>query len=184
MTLSNIASFSCYVQNSQHAEKPDILAPGENIRFEIFEEQVIYSGTSFAAPIVTGIIAQILTVCLSLAIYQDVMKTILTANIHNSTLRYTTEYADAADYEKCGAGLIDVRLALSAARAGRFLSRAFAAGTTPGTYRSHTFTVSASDTLTRVSLHLKNCHCALLFCNRKKVFLISKHRSTNAVIKQ
>lgn len=157
MLMTDIADLSCYVESSQYAEKPDILAPGDNIRFDIFteiaglEEPLVLDGTSLAAPIVTGIVAQILTACPSLADKQDAMKAILTANIHSTTLSYTTESEDQALYEKCGAGLVDARSALSAARSGRFINRAFAANTS-NLYKTYTFTVLESDTINRVSL--------------------------------
>lgn len=55
-----ISSKSSYVEESYLPNKPDVVAPGTNIRFVYNGSLYQDSGTSYAAPIVTGIIAQMM----------------------------------------------------------------------------------------------------------------------------
>lgn len=152
-TFTARAQFSSYVDGDSYANKPDLLAPGEYIILPFYSSAD--SGTSYAAPMVTAIVAQILEARPSLKTQQDAMKAILTSSIHDSTLRYTPA---SSAFDKCGAGLVDARSAMNTARLGQYTSNAyFSAGASAGTVKTYTFTVSDSDDLIRVSLTwLKN----------------------------
>ncbi len=56
-TDDTLCAFSSYIENSNstHGEKPNLVAPGENITVGMYQD----SGTSFSAPQVSGIIAQL-----------------------------------------------------------------------------------------------------------------------------
>lgn len=59
-TPYSMASSSSYDEDSFLANKPDVVAPGTNIHYVSSGTTVLYkSGTSFAAPIVAGIVAQL-----------------------------------------------------------------------------------------------------------------------------
>ena len=78
-----ISSFSSYVNLSGYAEKPDIIAPGENIGIsnlayywidgDGYVEDVT-SGTSFSAPQVTGTLAQLMYVSNNLKVRPSLSK--------------------------------------------------------------------------------------------------------------
>ena len=65
-----VAFHSSYICNTPQINKPDLVAPGENIRMDTLDTYIspnvagiydgYYTGTSFAAPFVTGIIARLL----------------------------------------------------------------------------------------------------------------------------
>ena len=125
--------------------KPDVVAPGANIATPSHAS----SGTSYAAPHVTGVVAQLIEQYPSLAVLQDLMKAILTAAVSHDTLRYTS--TQTTGFEKCGAGVIDARACSEISYRGTFVSSAFTAAQNniPKTY---TFNVTSADNRIRVSL--------------------------------
>lgn len=138
------------------ADKPDIIAPGENIT--LFCEAG--SGTSYAAPMVTAIAAQMMEANPMLKTCQDSLKACLMASINNSNVRYVPSQVSSSFnawnpncYSTCGAGLVDAQSAVYTARAGRFtVNQYFSAGASVGTMKESTFTVSGTDSVMRVAL--------------------------------
>ncbi len=155
-TYSARADFSSYLEASSTVlNKPDICAPGEYLYlFDGFD-----SGTSYAAPMVTAIVAQMIQARPALATTQDTVKAILTAAIHDGTLRYTPSNYQTDGYGQCGAGLVDALSAVNVARYQNYtLNKYIPKGTETGNYfEVKKFTVASSATLIRVSLAwLKN----------------------------
>lgn len=160
VALNGRASFSKYrgakilSSKEPYADKPDILAPGENIK--MFNQESL-DGTSYSAPMVTGIAVQLMQANPILKTCQDSLKACLLAGIKDETLRFvpsdinTSE--NAISYSTCGAGLVNAQSAMYSTRRGLFtVNQNFAAGTSAGTTKTYTFTVSSSDDLMRVAL--------------------------------
>ena len=156
--LSARANFSCFVENgtldsTHYADKPDILAPGEGLYFEIEDDAGEHydSGTSYAAPIVTGIAALMMQSRTSLKTRQASLKACMLASIKNTTLRYVP--SDTL-YHECGAGLVDAYSSVITALYGHFTTgQYFSAGASTSTTKTYTFTTSSSDTIKRVALN-------------------------------
>lgn len=135
---------SCYT-GSTLAYKPDICAPGSNIYSRFYQDAV--SGTSLAAPQVSGVIALMCEQRPALKTQQTAVKAILTAGVNfDSPHRYTPSNAN---YKKYGAGLLDCVGACYVAGNYRYTNSSIASGTTS---KTHTFTVNSSDSRIRVSL--------------------------------
>lgn len=152
---------SCYIEHSGN-NKPDLVAPGTDIRYgaityirvEIAPGIVQNSpctGTSFAAPQVTGIVAQLCERQPSLKTNQAAMKAILTASINHSEHTYTTAEEDENKYDKYGAGMVNAKEALTTVNYSRYASSSFPAYNPPASTHSYTFNVASLDTI-RVSL--------------------------------
>jgi len=152
------ALFSCY-EETIGTNKPDLVAPGANIytavpidyASDLTPEQQT-SGTSFAAPQVTAIVAQLCQYRPALRTLQDAMKAILTASISHGKLAFDSSDADAVNFDKYGAGVVNAQAAFYTAGNGRYLTADFPANTAANTERRYTFYVSSSDTKIRVSL--------------------------------
>ncbi len=138
--------------------KPEIMAPGVLIRTSSFPNAVFpsglnVSGTSFAAPHVTGVVAQLIQQMPALATLQDLMKAILTASISHSEHQYdsgsTTEFVE--NYERCGAGVVNAQDCTYTNYRGTFASATIPASA-PGDKATYTFTASSSDSVIRISL--------------------------------
>lgn len=152
-----LASDSCYgeilnTDETRPPNKPDLVAPGENIRTSSYPNAVVsnqpVSGTSFSAPHVTGIVAQLIDQYPSLAVLQDLTKAILTAAIDHPSHRYTS--ADTNNFDKYGAGCVNALACTEVSYRGTFASSTFAASsTTPKTY---TFNAPSSAAYVRGSL--------------------------------
>ena len=132
--------------------KPDLVAPGTGIRTPIYPDgllagEAVMIGTSFSAPHVTGVIAQLLERTPALKVLQDSVKAILTASVRHSVLQYTTS---DAEFLEAGAGAIDARSALYTVRLGNYTNSFFDKSNTQE--KTFTFTVTNSDTTKRVSL--------------------------------
>lgn len=152
-----LAATSCYdeikvASSVTPPNKPDLVAPGENISTSSFHNVSGFfqpvSGTSFAAPHVTGIVAQLIDQYPSLAVLQDLTKAILTAAIDHPSRRYTS--ADTNNFDKYGAGCVNALACTEVSYRGTFASSTFAASsTTPKTY---TFNAPSSAAFVRGSL--------------------------------
>lgn len=140
-----IRSTSSYIEPSNHTNKPDLVAPGTNIATAVDTD----SGTSFAAPHVTAIIAQLCQAYPTLKTKQDAMKAILMASITHSKHAYTP---DDDEFDKYGAGVVDAQTSLSTASNSRYVSSNFAANAEVGTTSNYTFTVSSTNKNVRVAL--------------------------------
>ena len=132
-------------QSASKISKPDLVAPGTDISTPVDTS----SGTSFAAPIVTGIVAQLCQAKPALKTQQDAMKAILTASINHSLHSYVPVQSQ---YDRYGAGVIDARSSLYTANNSRYASSNFSSTAANGTTHSYTFTVTSSDSKIRVSL--------------------------------
>lgn len=140
---------SCYLEkNNTAAEKPDVLAPGTNITIDNYEA----SGTSFAAPHVTGILAQLMQQSLALRSRPSLAKSLITVGA-----RYKI---DSDSYSACGihtfsdkegAGKVDARNASTVLGNMRY----YYGGTTvfnSGGSIVQNVNVTSADVLFRVSL--------------------------------
>ncbi len=142
----HIYSDSCYREDSGLTNKPDLMAPGENIATAAGSD----SGTSYAAPHVTATVAQLCQRQPSLKTQQDAVKAILTASINHSTLAFTS--ADTLNYNKFGAGVISAQAAVASITYSRYISSSFAANTPKPTSHYYNFNVTTKGSKERVSL--------------------------------
>ena len=142
----SFCTFSNYSENSGLTNKPDLSAPANSIATAAGTS----SGTSFAAPHVTAVVAQLCQSSPSLKVMQDSVKSIITAGISHNLLSY--DYSSGTDYDKMGAGCVDAQGSYYIANNARYISSNFAANTSAGTTRNYSFSVSSSDTVIRVSL--------------------------------
>lgn len=103
-TDDSFCNYSDY-DNGDGCEKPDILAQGN-----ILGKQ----GTSFSAPYVSGVVALMLELRPSLAVYPHIVKAILLASCHHKASSTTTPTETMAHgiTDKQGAGIVDVYRAL------------------------------------------------------------------------
>lgn len=157
-----ISSFSSYVNLSGYAEKPDIIAPGENIGIsnlayywidgDGYVEDVT-SGTSFSAPQVTGTLAQLMYVSNNLKVRPSLSKALINVSgrYKLDTSSYNVSGIHTYSYSE-GAGTLNAKIAGQVLTAGRFY---YALGGTSTFPITKTFTVSSSDTIIRVALAWK-----------------------------
>lgn len=145
------ASFSSYA-NGSIVSKPDICAPGDNLNMAIpgnsYNER---SGTSYATPQVTAIIAQMLQMRPEIKAKQAVIKSIVLAGV-SSWKGMTSTPAGTntrAMNPQTGAGEVDSKAMRYIAQAQRYVGTTLTSGV--NTY-TRTFNVPASDTLSRVAL--------------------------------
>lgn len=124
--------------------KPDISAEGTKIRYGVFED----SGTSFAAPQVAGIIAQLCSKYPSLLTKQSTVKAILAAS---SVYRVSNDlyYSNTYLLDKQGSGVVNSRAAYAVLLGGKYVDI-----TLPNTtqYYTKTITVPSSYTYLRVAM--------------------------------
>lgn len=142
----SINTTSSYYSGSILANKPDICAPATGI-ITTNGGTAAQTGTSFAAPQVAGVIALLCEQRSALKTQQSTVKAILTASVNfTSPHRYTPSNAN---YKKYGAGLLDCIGACFVTGNYRYVTSNF-----PSSYtsKSHTFTVTSSDSRIRVSL--------------------------------
>lgn len=146
--LASSSSFSEVIANGHTPpNKPDLVAPGENITTESY----LASGTSCAAPHVTGVVAQLIQQMPALATLQDLMKAILTASISHSEHQYDSTSANATNFDKYGAGVINAQDCTYTNYRGTFASSYFSPSQS-NTYKEYTFNATSADTKIRVSL--------------------------------
>lgn len=129
--------------------KPDIVAPGV---YYNANGAVDISGTSFAAPLVTGTIALMCEYKPQLKVQQHLVKAILAARTSKSIYRYVTT---DSNFEIYGAGMLDTRSAIDALNVKDYVSTTEAL-TTVGSIKSYTMKVVSSDTRMRVALAYAN----------------------------
>jgi len=152
-----IAGFSSSVELDGCNNKPDLVAPGSAISTPAGPED----GTSFSAPHVTAIIAQLCQRQPSLKVLQDAVKAILTASVNHSKLCFTLaddkDDDDIKQFDIYGAGAVDSQAAFYTVNHSRYLTSSFAANSANGAEKEFTFYVSPTDTKIRISLSwLKN----------------------------
>lgn len=155
-----IASNSCSLEiTGNGTNKPDLVAPGANIYTAVpidyasgltAEQQT--SGTSFAAPQVTAIVAQLCQYRPALRTLQDAMKAILTASISHEDFSFDSSDVAHINYDTYGAGVVNSKDAFYTAGNGRYLTADFPANTAANAERRYTLYVSPSDNKIRVSL--------------------------------
>ena len=131
--------------------KPDLVAPGVDIYTPAYvsDEDYSNSGTSYAAPHVTAVVAQMCQRRPALKVQQDVMKAILTAAISHSKICYTPANDD--NYDKFGAGVVNADEAYYVNNNYRFTMSTFAANSADGSQKTYTFSAN-KDERVRVSL--------------------------------
>lgn len=102
-----IANSSSYTYMTfEEGSRPDISAPGVDIQPEGMSWAV--SGTSLAAPMVTGAVAILCQQDSVLLYYPDAVKAILATNVSASFDRYVTWPLNSTNgYERYGAGILD-----------------------------------------------------------------------------
>lgn len=136
---------SSYYTGKELAYKPDICAPGTDINSR-FSNGVIW-GTSFSAPQVAGVVALMCEQRPTLKTQQTTVKAILTASVN---FDYPHRYTPLDfKYKQYGAGLLDCVGACYVVAGYRYTNSNIASGTTS---KTHTFTVTSSDSRIRVSL--------------------------------
>ena len=130
--------------------KPDLVAPGFDINTPINNNAPVEerSGTSFAAPHVTAVVAQLCQRFPSLRVLQAGVKAILTASISHSEHAYTP--ADE-EYDMFGAGVVNARAAMETANAYRMVDNSFPANSPANAEKVYTFSAPADQRI-RVSL--------------------------------
>ncbi len=156
------AYYSCYNESYDASDtdsinppnKPDIVAPGTSIRTNSFPNATFgdgsdVSGTSFAAPHVTGIVAQLIQQYPALATLQDLMKAMLTAAVDHPTLQFISN--NETSFEIYGAGVVNAEACTEISYRGTFASSSFSS-TQSDTYKTFTFNVTNADKEIRVSL--------------------------------
>lgn len=157
-----LCTFSSYIERSavingvitKAANKPDVVASGlalftSSFPDGQFEPERMVSGTSFSAPHVTGVVAQLIQQYPSLAVLQDLMKAMLTAAISHDYISYTPYQTSL--FEKYGAGLVDAKACSEISYRGTFVSSTFTAAQSNYT-KTYTFNATTSDNKIRVSL--------------------------------
>ncbi|GHU55835.1 hypothetical protein FACS1894132_12520 [Clostridia bacterium] len=152
-TDDGFTTYSSYIQGSLLTNKPDLVAPGGNETPEINIQSAAGSdlGTSYSAPHVTGIVAQLCQKTPALKTMQDTVKSIITAGINHNHISYYTS-STGQNFDKMGAGCVDAKGAYYVTNSARYVSANFAANTTAGTTRNYTFNTTSADTVIRVSL--------------------------------
>lgn len=140
-----IATSSSYQENAQLTNKPDLMAPGVSIATSAGTN----SGTSFAAPHVTAVVAQLCQRRPILKVQQDAVKAILTASIPHKKHRYVPT---DSNYDQYGAGVVDAKSAYYVTDNYRFRIGTFEANETSGATKTYTFEVFPSDETIRISL--------------------------------
>lgn len=111
----NLSASSSFREQNYLANKPDVVAPGTDIYIPISSTSVKYmgSGTSYAAPVVTGVAAQLMTEETIYLLNPNALKNIIICGAHGDLVSDTTvSYGKLMD--KSGAGLISAVNSLEA----------------------------------------------------------------------
>lgn len=154
----SIASYSSYNESTPAPSKPDLVASGSNIHYanipNVYDGNNIDSGTSFAAPQVTAVMAQLMQAKTALKVKQDQMKAILCSSaiyrLSGDTLEESGKGAANVQYNKQGAGVLNAWLARYIATSGKSES-IYMYGNTATVY-TYTMTATTSDIYLRFAL--------------------------------
>jgi serine protease AprX len=117
-TDDSFSSFSAYLE-TEGGFKPDLTAPGQGIAVAGYADS---NGTSYSAPHVTAVIAQILGYQPTLKIKPCALNALLKSGTSHKTADDYGNYTNCSDYSnKEGAGVIDAKGAYLAASANNYL---------------------------------------------------------------
>jgi serine protease AprX len=142
-----LSTFSCYSETSG-AYKPDLTAPGESIFVPSYTTS--NSGTSFSAPLVTGVIAQMVNKTSSLSAQNNTLKSILAAGTtHRTATDYGTYLLSKYYSNKEGAGVIDALGAFNIINGSKYEIKTLSKTQFPYT---KTFSVTSKTTPVRVAV--------------------------------
>ncbi len=149
----SIADFSSYSTNTNLPNKPDLSAPGKSIQTSAGMED----GTSFAAPQVTGVIAQICGNIPALKTQQTSVKALLIAGVNNAksssgTRKLFNSEDSLGQYQRWGAGILDANGVRFTATNSRYSRSTFYPSDANGTTKTYTFKATSSDSFIRVAL--------------------------------
>ncbi|MCL2082639.1 MAG: S8 family serine peptidase [Oscillospiraceae bacterium] len=107
------STFSCYQTLPWNANKPDVIAPGEGFRVPGVTGGVSKKGTSYSAPMVTGVIAQLMQAKPDWKLRPDLIKAAIMASCDRKVRNIygTGESLDKLT-DRQGAGIVNVRNAV------------------------------------------------------------------------
>lgn len=139
-TISKNDDFNCSYSSANNGgtsgcNKPDVIAPGE---YELYG-----GGTSFAAPAITGVIAQMIEYKPTLATNPVLIKAVLQACADRKLTGENLNRLTSIE----GAGVINARRAMAILAGGKYWT-----GTTSSGSITKTFPVTTSDSLMSISL--------------------------------
>lgn len=157
-SMFSIASYSNYKEGTPAPSKPDLVASGSSICYanipNTYGGYYINSGTSFAAPQVTAVMAQLMQAKYALRTKQDQMKAILCSSaiyrLSGDSLEESGAGAVNVQYDKQGAGVLNAWLAHYIATNGTSDS-IYMYGNTATVY-THYMTATSSDIYLRFAL--------------------------------
>ena len=162
----SIANYTRYTEGSTNLCKPDLIASGTGISYanipNTYSGNDISSGTSFAAPQVTAVMAQLMQVNSYLKTKQDQMKAILCASaiyrVDGDSLEQTnsSNRYESCMYEKQGAGILNAYLARYIAASSGHSQSIYMYGNTATTYTYNIYAYS-SDIYLRYALPWLKC---------------------------
>lgn len=146
-----IADYSSCSTSTYLPNKPDLSAPGNNITAAGYTR----NGTSFSAPHVTGVIAQLCSYKPALKTQQTAIKALLIAGVHNTDANHLFNLiSNPTKYRQWGAGIVDARGTRWVISQNRYVSSSFLPSQAVGATKTYTFQVTAADSRIRVALCL------------------------------
>ncbi len=122
----SINATSCYAEGDYLTNKPDIVAPGTKMYFpNVPLEDNQDSGTSYSAPLVAGVVAQLHQANQTLKTNAVATKAVLLAGADHTVMSKSNDTlvnADACSYiwDKCGVGMVNARNSVDIALANNF----------------------------------------------------------------
>ncbi len=133
--------------------KPDLVAPGTNITYN----GITNTGTSFAAPHVTGAIALMCEQKNTLKVQQRVVKAVLAATTNSQSPHYYSpadwDYLQLNNYSHYGAGILNCKNAYTTVNYSRYFNGTFSKTQVESeTVKTHSFNVTSGMTHIRVAL--------------------------------
>jgi serine protease AprX len=140
------STFSCYGETSG-GYKPDLSAPGEGISVAGYTN---YSGTSLAAPHVTGVLAQLIGYRANLTTVNSCIKALTAAGTTHKTCSDYGDYAMSPNYSnREGAGVVDAKGAYNCVSGNTYTNQQLSVSQFP---YQRTFSVTTTARPVRVSL--------------------------------